>query len=91
VVLDKKDRDEYVQKRDMVATKMTSAQIVEADAGVSPQKVVAIMGGKPIMTPGYVTANFAIMAGYFFVGALVLIFVGMLVLTAVHPWSAPLP
>jgi len=23
VVLDKKDRDEYVQKRDMVATKMT--------------------------------------------------------------------
>jgi hypothetical protein len=30
VVLDKKDRDEYVQKRDMVATKMTPAQIVEA-------------------------------------------------------------
>jgi hypothetical protein len=33
------------------------------------------------MTPGYVTADFAIKAGYFFVGALVLIFVGMLVLT----------
>ena len=47
--------------------------------------IVAIMGGKPIMTPGYVTADFAIKAGYFFVGALVLIFVGMLVLTAVHP------
>ena len=30
------------------------------------------------MTPGYVAANFAIKAGYFFVGALVLIFVGML-------------
>jgi hypothetical protein len=29
VVLDKKDRDEYVQKRNMVATKMTLAQIVE--------------------------------------------------------------
>jgi hypothetical protein len=43
------------------------------------------MGGKPIMTPGYVAANFAIKAGYFFMGALVLIFVGMLVLTAVHP------
>ena len=42
------------------------------------------------MTPGYVTANFAIKAGYFFVGALVLIFVGMLVLT-IYPWSAPLP
>jgi hypothetical protein len=37
------------------------------------------------MTPGYVTANFAITAGYFFVEALVLIFVGMLVLAAVHP------
>jgi len=47
--------------------------------------IVAKMVGKPIMTPGYVTANFAIKAGYFFVGALVLIFVGMLVLTAVHP------
>jgi hypothetical protein len=33
VVLDKKDRDEYVKKRDMVATKMTPAQIVE------PQKL----------------------------------------------------
>jgi hypothetical protein len=43
------------------------------------------MGGKPIMTPGYVTTNFAIKAGYFFMGTLVLIFVGMLVLTAVHP------
>jgi hypothetical protein len=32
-------------------------------------------------TPGYVAANFAIKTGYFFVGALVLIFVGMLVLT----------
>jgi len=30
VVLDKKDRDEYVQKRDMVATKMTPEQIAEA-------------------------------------------------------------
>jgi hypothetical protein len=29
VVLDKKDRDEYVKKRDMVATKMSPAQIVE--------------------------------------------------------------
>ena len=37
------------------------------------------------MTPGYVTANFAIEAGYFFVEAFALIFVGMLVLTAVHP------
>ena len=43
------------------------------------------------MTPGYVTANFATKAGYFFVGALFLIFVGMLLLTAVHPQSAPLP
>jgi hypothetical protein len=43
------------------------------------------MVGKPIMPPGYVTADFAIKAGYFFVGALVLIFVGMLVLTVVHP------
>jgi hypothetical protein len=33
VVLDKKDRDEYVKKRDMVATKMTPAQIV------APQKL----------------------------------------------------
>jgi hypothetical protein len=32
------------------------------------------------MTPGYITANFAIKAGYF-LGALVLILVGMLVLT----------
>jgi hypothetical protein len=47
--------------------------------------IVANMGGKSIMTPGYVTADFAIKAGYFFVGALVLIFVGMLVLTAAHP------
>jgi hypothetical protein len=37
------------------------------------------------MPRGYVTADLAIKAGYFFVGALVLIFVGMLVLTAVHP------
>jgi hypothetical protein len=37
------------------------------------------------MPPGYVITDFAIKAGYFFVGALVLIFVGMLVLTAVHP------
>jgi hypothetical protein len=37
------------------------------------------------MPPGYVTADFAIKGGYFFVGALVLIFVGMRVLTAVHP------
>jgi len=43
------------------------------------------MVGKPIMTPGYVAANFAIKGGYFFVEALLLIFVGMLVLTAVHP------
>jgi hypothetical protein len=35
VVLDKKDRDEYVQKRDMVATKMTPAHIVETQAGSS--------------------------------------------------------
>src|SRR5438552_10112550 len=32
--------------------------------------IVAKMVGKPIMTPGYVTANFATKAGYFFVGAL---------------------
>ena len=37
------------------------------------------------MTPGYLAANFAIKGGYFFVEALLLIFVGMLVLTAVHP------
>jgi hypothetical protein len=43
------------------------------------------MGGKPIMPPGYVTADFAIKAGYFCVGALILVFVGMLVLTALHP------
>jgi hypothetical protein len=43
------------------------------------------MVGKPNMTPGYITANFVIEAGYFFVEALVLFFVGMLVLTAVHP------
>ena len=43
------------------------------------------MVGKPIMTPGYVTADFAIKAGYFCVGALILVFVGMLVLTVVHP------
>jgi hypothetical protein len=43
------------------------------------------MVGKPSTPPGNVTADFAIKAGYFFVGALVLIFVGMLVLTAVHP------
>ena len=36
------------------------------------------------MTPGHVAANFAIKPGYFFVEALVPIFVGMLVLTAVH-------
>jgi len=30
------------------------------------------------MPPGYVIADFAIKAGYFFVGALVLFFVGML-------------
>jgi hypothetical protein len=35
VVLHKKDRDEYVQKRDMVARKVTPAQIVEAQAGSS--------------------------------------------------------
>jgi hypothetical protein len=29
VVLDKKDRDEYVQNRDMIATKMTPAKIIE--------------------------------------------------------------
>jgi hypothetical protein len=28
--LDKKDRDEYFQKRDTIATKMTPAQIIEA-------------------------------------------------------------
>jgi hypothetical protein len=42
------------------------------------------MGGKPIMTLGYATAYFAIKAGYFLVGGIVLILVGMLVLTAVH-------
>ena len=43
------------------------------------------MVGKPIMTPGYVAANFAIKGGYFFVEALVLIFVGIVVPTAVNP------
>ena len=43
------------------------------------------MLGKPIMTPGYITANFAIKAGYVLVEALVLTFVGMLGLTAAHP------
>jgi hypothetical protein len=43
------------------------------------------MVGKPSVPQGYVTGDFAIKAGYFFVGALVLIFVGMLVLTVVHP------
>jgi hypothetical protein len=37
------------------------------------------------MTQGYVTAGFAIKAGYFSLGALVLIFVGMMVLTVVYP------
>jgi hypothetical protein len=39
------------------------------------------MIGKPIMTQGYVTAEFAMKAGYFLVGALLLVFVGMLMLT----------
>jgi hypothetical protein len=43
------------------------------------------MVAKPTTPPGYVTADFAIKAGYCFVGALILILVGMLVLTAVHP------
>jgi hypothetical protein len=30
LALDKKDRDEYFQKRDTIATKMTPAQILEA-------------------------------------------------------------
>jgi hypothetical protein len=37
------------------------------------------------MTQSYVTASFATKAGYFLLGALVLIFVGMKVLTVVHP------
>jgi hypothetical protein len=37
------------------------------------------------MTQGYVTANFAIKAGYFLLAARVPIFVGMMVLTVVHP------
>jgi hypothetical protein len=40
---------------------------------------------KLIMTPGYVAPNFAIKSGYFFVGALVVIFVGMLVLMTIYP------
>jgi hypothetical protein len=40
------------------------------------------MVGKPITIPCYVATNFAIKA---VVEALVLVFVGMLVLTAVHP------
>jgi hypothetical protein len=43
------------------------------------------MVAKPTTPPGYVTADFAIKAAYFCVGALILIFVGMLVLTALHP------
>jgi hypothetical protein len=53
--------------------------------GPRKSRFEAEAGKKPIMPPGYVTADFAIKAGYFFVGALVLIFVGMLVLTVVHP------
>jgi hypothetical protein len=47
--------------------------------------IIAKTGGKPIMTQSYVTASFAIKAGYFLLGALVLILVGMKVLTVVHP------
>jgi hypothetical protein len=39
VVLGKKDRDEYVQKRDMVATKMTPAQIAEAQGEMLPSSI----------------------------------------------------
>jgi hypothetical protein len=39
VVLGKKDRDEYVQKRDMVATKMTPAQIAEAQGVMLPSSI----------------------------------------------------
>lgn len=37
------------------------------------------------MTPGYVTAGYVIKAGYFFLGAVLCVFVSMLVLTALHP------
>jgi hypothetical protein len=37
------------------------------------------------MTPGHAAAGFAIKAGYLLLGALGLIFVGMLVLTFMHP------
>jgi hypothetical protein len=52
----------------------------ENSPSVGEKAIVAKMIGKP-MTQGYVTAEFAMKAGYFLVGALVLVFVGMLMLT----------
>ena len=37
------------------------------------------------MTPNSPTAEIVIKAGYFLLGALALLFIGMLVLTAAHP------
>ncbi len=37
------------------------------------------------MTTGHVPAGFAIKAAYFFLAAVVLVFVSMLVLTTLHP------
>jgi hypothetical protein len=38
-----------------------------------------------MMRTGYGTAAFAIKAGYFFLAAVVVVFVAMLVLTVLHP------
>jgi len=43
-----------------------------------------ISGGR-IMNTSYGTAGFAIKAGYFLLAAVVVVFVGMLVLTVLHP------
>lgn len=37
------------------------------------------------MIPNYPTAELVIKAGYFLLGALALVFIGMLVLTVAHP------
>jgi hypothetical protein len=46
VPLDKKDRDEYVQKHDLVAKKITPVQIVEA------QKLERASKPKPVLRDG---------------------------------------
>ena len=51
----------------------------------SARAIVAQMRGKPIMPTDYVPGAIALKVGYFFLGALVLVFVGMLLLTVMHP------